>query len=178
MPKVTIPKNEKNTIDEQKIPQTEENVALTNQATEIDIDENTDEEIEEEAGSIINVEDLDPELEIWTNGPKAKDIVEWKKKYGDVYVTSVTFDKHVVWKTLNRQEYKMIVRQIEQVVSSGKMTQTEANMLNEELVCQFCTLYPQFSNEDFSREMAGLPSILAQQILESSGFTTVDVRQL
>lgn len=178
MPKVTMPKNEKNTIEQTS------DVLLEDQPVELtpqsfDTEEGIDEEDEiEDTSSIINVEDLDPELEIWTGGPKAKDIVEWKKKYGDVYVTSVTFDKHVVWKTLNRQEYKMIVRQIEQVVSSGKMSQTEANMLNEELVCQFCTLYPQFSNEDFSREMAGLPSILAQQILESSGFTTVDVRQL
>jgi len=140
--------------------------------------ENEDLENTEDSSVGINVEDLDPDLQIWEDGPTAKDIVDWKKKYGDVYVTSVTFDKHVVWRTLNRNEYKMIVRQIEQVISSGKMTQTEANMLNEELVCQFCTLFPQFSGEDFSKELAGLPSILAQQILESSGFTTVDVRQL
>lgn len=178
MPKVTIPKNEKNANEQV------ENIPVDNQITAsiseaLDNQEDFDEEDEVDSeSSIINVEDLDPDLEIWTGGPRAKDIVEWKKKYGDVYVTSITFDKHVVWKTLNRQEYKMIVRQIEQVVSSGKMSQTEANMLNEELVCQFCTLYPQFSNEDFSKEMAGLPSILAQQILESSGFTTIDVRQL
>lgn len=178
MPKVTIPKNEKNASEQV------ENILVDDQITastseSVDNQEDFDEEDEVDSeSSIINVEDLDPDLEIWTGGPRAKDIVEWKNKYGDVYVTSITFDKHVVWKTLNRQEYKMIVRQIEQVVSSGKMSQTEANMLNEELVCQFCTLYPQFSNEDFSKEMAGLPSILAQQILESSGFTTIDVRQL
>lgn len=175
MPKVSIPKTEKNTNEEATVSLVEEQVELENDQPEEQIDAQAEEEDE---SSIINVEDLDPDLEIWNGGPKAKDIVEWKKKYGDVYVTSITFDKHVVWKTLNRQEYKMIVRQIEQVVSSGKMSQTEANMLNEELVCQFCTLYPQFSNEDFSNEIAGLPSILAQQILESSGFTTIDVRQL
>lgn len=126
----------------------------------------------------VDIESLPPETVLWDDGPTAGQIVAWKAEYGDVFITNVTYDKHIVWRTLRRPEYKQLVRQIEQLLTSEKMTQTEANMYNEELTCSICTLFPKYSMADFEKEMAGLPSILSQQIMESSGFTTIDVRQL
>jgi hypothetical protein len=126
----------------------------------------------------IAVEDLDPDLPLWENGPSASQAVIWKEKYGDVYVTSVTADYHVAWRTINRAEFKTVVKQIEQLVSSGTVSQAEAEMVNEELVCQICALFPVFSQKDFAGNLAGLPSILSQQILSASGFTSIDVVQL
>ena len=126
----------------------------------------------------VDIESLPPDTELWENGPTAGQVVAWKAEYGDVFITNVTYDKHVVWRTLRRPEYKQLVRQIEQLLTSEKMTQTEANMYNEELTCTICTLFPKYAMADFDKEMAGLPSILSQQIMESSGFATIDVRQL
>lgn len=133
---------------------------------------------EEEENVSISIESLDPAEILWDGGPTAGDVVNWKKQYGDVYITNVTLDKHVVWRTLKRSEYKAIVRQIEEPLSEGKLSQTEANMLSEELTCQVCILFPKYTTKDFDGEMAGLPSILSQQINEASGFSTIAVRQL
>lgn len=138
-------------------------------------DEDSPQEIEEALG--IQVENLPPDEILWEGGPTAGQVVAWKNQYENVYITNVTFDKHIVWRALNRDEYKSIVRQIEGAVNGGMGT-TEATMLNEELTCVTCFLLPHYKLEDFGRELAGLPSILAQQINESSGFATIDVRQL
>lgn len=143
-----------------------------------DDDDNDDKVDDEELGQSVQIEDLPPDTTIWEGGPTVAQILEWKEEYGDVYITNVTYEKHVVWRTLRRPEYKQLVRQIEQLLVDGRMTQTEANMYNEELTCTICTLYPKYSMPDFENELAGLPSILSQQIMETSGFSTVDVRQL
>ena len=90
----------------------------------------------------VSVEDLDENEEIWPGGPTAKMIVDWKEQYGDVYVTSVTYENHVVWRVLNRLEYKNIVKQMEIFVQEGQMTSAEANMWNEEAIANTCILYP------------------------------------
>lgn len=141
------------------------------------IDEVEDQELLEEEN--LAVEDLSPDEPLWKDGPTAAQAVEWKEKYGDVYVTSVTTDYHVAWRTINRAEFKMVVKEIEKLVASGNVSQAEAEMVNEELVCQICALYPAFaSQKDFAGNLAGLPSILSQQILSASGFTSIDVVQL
>jgi hypothetical protein len=145
-------------------------------ATQEEVEE-IEEDDEEEPGSL-NVEDLDPNTEIWPSGPTAAQTVAWKDQYGDIYVTSVTMEKHVMWRTLNRLEYKQVVKQIEKLMLSDKYTQSDANMYNEEIICEICTLHPKLTRSDFNHELAGLPAILSQQILEASGFTSIDVRQM
>ena len=140
------------------------------------LDDSVNEELEQD--EVLNVEDVDPSTPIWDGGPSAGQVVEWKTNYGDVYCTSVTMDKHVVWRTLRRSEYKTIVKQIEQIVSAGQVSQIEAEMLNEELLCQVCSLFPKFAKGEFENELAGLPAILSQQILAASGFTSIDLRGL
>lgn len=125
-----------------------------------------------------SVEDLDDAELIWDGGPTAGDIKNWKKVHGDVYVTSLTFDKHVVWRTLNRLEYKNLVKKMEQLVQAGQLTTAEANLWNEEAITEICILYPDYTKVSMAADMAGLPSLLSQEILEASGFVALEVRQL
>jgi len=162
MPKITRPQTQ---IEEEALDMSEEEVKST-------------EEVDEEDLTTLAVEELNPDEKLWADGPTAGQAKEWKDKYGDVYVTSVTTDYHVAWRTLNRSEFKAVVKQIEQLVASGNVTQSEAEMVNEELVTQICALFPSFTNKDFAGNLAGLPSILSQQIMAASGFTSVDVVQL
>ena len=121
------------------------------------------------------VEDLPDDEEIW---PTAGHIKMWKKEFGEVYVTSLSFDKHIVWRTLSRYEYKQLVKKMEQLVQAGQLTSAEANMWNEEAIAEMCILYPGFEKQDINREMAGMPSLIAQEVLEASGFVALEVRQL
>lgn len=134
-----------------------------------------EEDAEEES---IRVEDLDDSEELWEGGPTAGHIKKWKELHGDVYVTSITYDKHIVWRTLTRNEYKQLVKKMEQLVQAGQLTTAEANLWNEDAITEICILFPEYDKIGLSNEMAGLPSLLSQEILEASGFVALEVRQL
>jgi hypothetical protein len=124
------------------------------------------------------VEDLDDAEEIWEGGPTAGMIKAWKEQFGEVYVTSITFDKHIVWRVLSRIEYKNLVKKMEQLVQAGQLTAAEANMWNEEAIAEMCILYPQYDKIEMNGVMAGIPSLISQEVLEASGFVALEVRQL
>lgn len=149
----------------------DEDVEIQFEVTEIN-----DEDITQD--TTVQIEDLDDEEQIWEDGPTAGMIKAWKQQHGDVYITSVSFDKHVVWRTLNRLEYKQIVKKMEQMVQAGQLSSAEANMWNEETIAEVCMLFPQLDREGMSSLMAGLPSLIAQEVLEASGFVALEVRQL
>ena len=136
-----------------------------------------DELIDDEA-SPQSVEDLDDAEEIWDNGPTAGMIKAWKALHGDVYVTSLTFEKHVVWRTLARSEYKQLVKKMEQLVQAGQLSTAEANLWNEEAITEICLLFPDYTKVSMADDMAGIPSLISQEILEASGFVALEVRQL
>lgn len=143
----------------------------------------TEEDVEDELGedqedSPTSVEDLDDDQEIWSGGPTAGMIKAWKNQYGEVYVTSISFDKHIVWRVLSRLEYKQIVKKMEQMVQAGQLSSAEANMWNEETIAELCILYPSLDKNSMNGTMAGLPSLIAQEVLEASGFVALEVRQL
>jgi hypothetical protein len=124
------------------------------------------------------VEDLPDDELIWPGGPTAGQIKMWKQEYGDVYVTSITYDKHFAWRTLNRLEYKNLMKKMGQLVQAGQLSQEEASLWNEEAIAEICILYPAFDRQSLVSEMAGLPSLIAQEVLEASGFQALEVRQL
>jgi len=126
----------------------------------------------------VSVEDLEEDEEIWPGGPTAAMIINWKEQYGDVYVTSITYDSHIVWRVLNRLEYKNIVKKMEALIQDGAMSSAEANMWNEEAIAETCVLYPEISLQNLTGAMAGVPSLIAQEVLEASGFVALEVRQL
>lgn len=131
--------------------------------------------VEEQSKS---VEDLDDAQEIWEGGPTAGEIKRWKEVYGDIYVTSLSFDKHIVWRVLSRLEYKNLVKKMEQLVQAGQLSSAEANMWNEEAIAELCMLYPEYDRNNTAGVMAGVPSLISQEVLEASGFVALEVRQL
>lgn len=120
---------------------------------------------------------MDPNDEVWPGGPNFGMINAWKDEFGDVYVTSVTPDHHVVWRTINRFEYRRMVKNLEQSLASG-MAQSEANMNNEEAIAELCVLYPPYNRLSPASEMAGVASTISNQVMEASAFSAVEVRQL
>lgn len=127
---------------------------------------------------INRIEDLPDEEEIWQDGPNAGMVKKWKELFGEVYVTSISYDKHIAWRVLTRIEYKNIVKKMEQLIQAGQLSSAEANMWNEEAIAELCILYPSYDRIDMNGVMAGVPSLIAQEVLEASGFVALEVRQL
>ena len=125
-----------------------------------------------------SVEDLVDTEEIWPGGPTAGMIKTWKALHGDVYVTSLTYDNHFVWRPLTRSEYKQMVTALEKFVQEFQISKGEANLWNEEAITATCLLSPNYANVSMEDGMAGIPSLLSQEILEASGFVALEVRQL
>ena len=132
----------------------------------------------DEIPEAIFLEDLDDEDEIWEGGPKAAEAKKWKEQFGTIYSTSISLDTHFLWRTLRRSEYKAHVKQMEQLTQSGQMSSAEASMFNEEQITEMCLLYPRLSIQDMNGDMAGIPALICQEIMEASGFTALEVRQL
>lgn len=151
-------------------------------AEEVDADQEDFSEMQAAADFVnenpTTVEDLADDELIWPDGPTAGQIKMWKKEYGDVYVTSITFDKHIAWRTLSRLEYKSLVRKMEQLVEAGQLSSSEANLWNEEAIAEICILFPQYDRQSITADLAGLPSLISQEVLEASGFVALEVRQL
>jgi len=160
-------------------PEDEEEIEIEDQILRDDIIievDDVDFGIEEEYGKM--VEDLNPDEAIWDGGPSAGDIVGWKEEFGDVYVTSISMDQHVVWRTMNRLEYKNHVKNMEKLGQNNQISQADIAMLNEELIAEMCILFPKFDRTQLVGELAGIPSIIAQEVMEASGFVALEVRQL
>lgn len=112
-----------------------------------------------------NIDDyyIDPDdVPVFPDGPGMSQINLWKKQFDKekVYHTQI-IEKHFIFRTLNRFEYKQIVAY-----------ENLDALRREELICQTCTLWP--FNYDFKAmaiDDSGYPSTLAQIIMENSGFT-------
>lgn len=94
------------------------------------------------------------------NGPSRMEVEEWKERYdGHIYFTP--FEGEVfVWRTLQRPEYREIIRD------------TTLNALDrEELFTEKCVLFPRnFSIEKIKKSRAGIASLLSEMIMDKSGF--------
>ena len=124
------------------------------------------------------IEELSDDQIIFENGPTAGQVKAWKQQYGEVYVTSISFDKHIIWRVLSRMEYKQLVKKMETLLQAGQLSSAEANMWNEEAIAELCILFPSYDKKALTSEMAGLPSLISQEVLEASGFVALEVRQL
>ena len=106
---------------------------------------------------------IDPnDTPIFEGGPGVSQVEIWKKQFTKekIFHTQI-LEKHFIFRTLNRYEYKQIVA-IENIDA----------LYREEIICKTCVLWPY--NYDFKRmagEDSGYPSTLAQIIMENSGFT-------
>lgn len=106
---------------------------------------------------------IDPDdIQIFEGGPGTSQVDIWKKQFGatKVFHTQI-LEKHFVFRTLNRFEYKQIVG-IENIDA----------LYREEVICRTCVLWPfNYDFKQMAQEDSGYPSTLAQIIMENSGFT-------
>ena len=143
---------------------------------DIVVSDYSDEQIPVEQAT--TVEELADDQVIFDNGPTAGQVKAWKKQYGEVYVTSISFDKHIIWRVLSRIECKQLVKKMETLMQAGQLSNAEANMWNEEAISELCILFPSYDKQALTGDMAGLPSLISQEVLEASGFVALEVRQL
>ena len=133
-------------------------------------------EAEDGEDPVLALSEVDPETEVWTGGPTAGKVLEWMEEHKHVYVTSISFEDHIAWRPLKRSEYAKISGRIE--IEAEDKGEIELQMLNEELVCRTCVLFPDYSKIDFDDLLAGVPTLVSQQILERSGFTAISLREM
>ena len=93
-------------------------------------------------------------------------IEEIKKKYKKVWKTTLIDGTEIIWRRLNRKEYKTIMKDYEYIQDRG-----ERLMEREDAVCRAAVVYPCTSVlEDIIDSMAGVTSVLSDDIYEKSGF--------
>ena len=128
----------------------------------------------------LSLETADPNQILWDGGPTVGEALEFKKEFGEIYVTTISLStgKFILWRSINRVEYRDIMRRVEELNASGQIGPSDVAMTQEELIAEVGILVPKMSVEDFQGELAGIPSLLSQQILEASGFVALDTRGL
>lgn len=93
-------------------------------------------------------------------------IEEIKKKYKKVWKTTLIDGTEIIWRRLNRKEYKTIMKDYEYIQDRG-----ERLMEREDAVCRAAVVYPCASVlEDIIDSMAGVSAVLSDDIYEKSGF--------
>lgn len=156
-------------VEDVELPKDEEQEEVVEEPTDLSEEESPE---EEEWDSYA----MDPEEELFEGGPNFGQVNAWKEQYGQVYVSEF-FGKYVVWRPLSRFEYRRLVKNLEQALSTGQVSQAEANLNNEESIAELCVLFPPYDRRD-TKNMAGIASSIAQSVMDTSGFTVSDVRQL
>lgn len=97
---------------------------------------------------------------LFPGGPALSQVEEWKSRYRDeVYLTE--FEEEVfLWRPITRKEYKQVMK-----------VQNADSFYKEERICEACILYPQQYNfMQMTAGKAGIPTLLAELIMEKSGF--------
>ena len=131
---------------------------------EVEQVEEVTEEVEQEETTVpvpdSDLYDADGNELLFPDGPTLNKIEEWKSLHGgEVYLTE--FDEDVfLWRPIRRKEYKDIMK-VQQADSYYK----------EERMCEKCVLYPENYNfMAMTQGKAGIPTLLAELIMEKSGF--------
>lgn len=85
-------------------------------------------------------------------------VIDLKKKHYVIFATTIGTSFYI-WRPISRKEYDIIMKS-----SAGNVS------VRDEMVCQISVLYP---HVDFSVYKAGIPTTLAPQVIEESGFGSV-----
>lgn len=113
----------------------------------------------------VNME-LDEQFEdgeelFFPDGPTVNKVEEWKSLYnGEVYLTE--FEEEVfLWRPIKRKEYKDVMKNKE-----------ADSYYKEERICERVVLFPEnYSFLQMTAGKAGIPTLIAELVLEKSGFT-------
>lgn len=132
------------------------------QAVEETVEVQEVEEMEETTNGALPDELIGPDGEelLFPNGPSVAQVEEWKSRFGDeVYLTE--FEEEIfLWRPITRKEYKQVMK-----------VQNADSFYKEERICDAVILYPQGYNfMQMSSGKAGIPTLLAELVMEKSGF--------
>jgi hypothetical protein len=117
------------------------------------------EELKKEA--VVEEKTEDPgETPLFANGPTQNMVEGWKSQYKAIYLTEFDEDTIFIWRSLNRKEYKDIMK-----------IENADQYYKEERICEKCVLWPKnYSFMTMGNGKAGVPSFIAEQIMDKSGF--------
>lgn len=100
---------------------------------------------------------------IFEGGPSRTEVASWKKQFEqDGHYINLTehADEVFIWRTLNRVEYREIMA----------LPNTDP-LQREEIICEICVLFPyEYNFTSMASRKAGVPAVLAEQIMQESGF--------
>lgn len=137
---------------------------------------------EEEEGEIDPYEGMDDDEKLWDDGPTLGQLKEWKQKYGEnnilVAIIDASIDEYCIFRPLNRHEYKRIVSKVQDMLESGEISELEVASNNEEMIAEVCVIYPEYRRHDLVGTKAGFPKMIANEIMEHSGFGQATIRRL
>ena len=97
----------------------------------------------------------------------AKLIPEWKAKYGNIFKNTVNENEFVIWRVVKRKEYKELLDSQEQIDLLDR----------QEAISKLAILYPE-NVDEFIESMAGLATVLSEEILRLSGFEISETQSL
>ena len=114
-------------------------------------------EVAESNGAVFN--DKGEEL-LFEGGPTIAMIEEFKRRYGSIYITDFENGDVFIYRAITRKEWKDI-----------KNIQNADALYQEERICDSAVVWPKTDPNKFRvYGAAGIPTVLAEQILEISGF--------
>lgn len=99
---------------------------------------------------------------LFPGGPNKSEVESWKKQYDALYIVDdLPGDKVFIYRTINRYEYKAIMA-----------TPNTDPLMREEMICEQCVLFPyEYSYGQMANGDAGVVTVIAQHVMETSGFT-------
>lgn len=97
---------------------------------------------------------------LFEGGPLESELLAWKKQFGKVFMTELDGEFYI-WRKINRFEYKEVMS----IPNTNELSR-------EEMICEVCVLFPfDYSYETMVNDGGGIPSMLAEQVMQKSGFT-------
>lgn len=122
------------------------------------IEEAYDEEVsEEDDDDYIELTEEEANVELFVGGPTIGQLNEWREEFGEIYLSDIG-DDTFIWRLLTRSEFKDVANK-----QAGPYER-------EEQYCALCTIWPEEYDFLSGLGKAGIPSILAEEILTKSGF--------
>jgi hypothetical protein len=117
--------------------------------------------------------------EQWPEGPTVGEVKRWKDIYTKIYVTTFPGDVKVAWRALRRDEYKQVMREMEALAQRPDVAPSEASFINEERIAEMAILFPEYvAGKNEENQLAGIVSLISQQVMEASGFVSTDIEEL
>lgn len=105
------------------------------------------------------------DLLVSLNGPDQVQIEEWKKQFGEVFVSAFSEAEVYIWRPLKRDEF----RQLQEAQADPEQMMTQLDY--EEAVCSVCVLWSSANaTATGANSKGGTASTLAENIMSNSNF--------